>query len=156
MSQSSEWGRPKGASSALALAILGIGLFLLSACSDSSSPTSPDESVLVFEGEVAYQSSQSFDLRIKDSRIVRIEVLQIRAVLIESNYLATGATLSVGLGTPVGEDCLTTYSFPISSEGDYRVFSLQEGDHCVLVYDGGALPEDALVEFTLMADTDHS
>ncbi len=119
---------------------------LLLACSDS--PTGPDAAPLVFQGTIIAQGSTTHSLMPSDYGGVRIQLDDLTPRLID---VTTPTDLAVGfaLGQPDGETCATTFQIAIV-EGDVLSFSLGNEEYCLLMFDSGLLPEDAIVDYTLV------
>ncbi len=122
-----------------------VGALLLTSCSDS--PTGPDAGPLVFQGTVVALGSTSHNLTVTDYGGVRIQLDDLTPRLIEGT--STELSIGFGLGQLDGETCVTTFQVQMI-EGDALVFSLGNEQYCLLMYDSGLLPADAVVEYTLV------
>lgn len=122
------------------------GSLLLAACSDS--PTGPDAAPLVIQGAVVALGSTTHSLQVADYGGVRIQLDDLTPRLIEVTT-ATDLSIGFGLGQPDGETCVTTYQVEMV-EGDALSFSLGNEEYCLLMFDSGLWPADAIVDYTLI------
>ena len=115
---------------------------VVTAC-DSSGPV---DDTFLLQGEVSYRGTSTHELVSMDEGIARFEIVSLQPKLLD---ITGGSALRIGLGLglPGEEECETTFR---SSAQAGSVFSLgleEQTEYCVLLFDPGSLPEDALVEY---------
>jgi len=132
------------------LALLVACILLLPSCS-SSNPV--DESIFL-TGTVPYQGSNWHSLLLSDSGIVEIDVLTLTPQLVDiTNILNLNLFLGLGIGQPSGGECVPTTQTAVQA-GSRVVYGLSDREYCILLFDSGALPEDAIVQYTLEVSSD--
>lgn len=132
------------------LALFGTCVLLLTSC-DSSSPV--PESIFL-TGEVSYQGSNWHSLALSDSGIVEIDVLALTPQLVDiTNNPNLNLILGLGIGQPSENDCVPTTQTAVRA-GSRVVYGLSDKEYCILLYDTGGLPEDAVVRYTLEVSSD--
>lgn len=133
---------PKRAFLALAACLLIFGC-------DGNSPANPEDA-LVFQGTVTSDGREQHFLTLPNSRIGRLVITELRARLIQVvPGFAPSITLGFSLGRPTPEgECAPTFSASVR-EGNLFVFGLEAVDYCLAIFDTGALPDDALVDYTM-------
>ncbi len=123
-------------------------------CSDSSSsPTSPDGGPLVFSGTVEHQGDSIHDLDMIDDGLLTVTLTQVRVLLFDTTQGGSPANLVLGFG--LGQrrqdgECLLTTNL-LLQRNEVRVYRLSKDLYCLSIFDAGALPEDALISYTLLA-----
>lgn len=130
----------------------------LSACGDSSTPTSPTDTTTTTQTAVEPTTSESFTGRIgvNGAAFYSFEVTQYGTVNLTLQNVGgvTGVPESVwvglGIGVPDGTDCSTTTSTNTQAGGGPHVSSvLAVGTYCARIYDVGNLaaptPFDVLI-----------
>lgn len=132
------------------LALFVTCVFLLSSCSSSS----PVPESIFLTGDVSYQGSNWHSLPLSNSGIVEIDVLALTPQLVDITDLPSlNLFLGLGIGQPSGGDCTPTTQTAIQA-GSRVVYGLSAKEYCILLYDTGALPEDAIVRYTLEVSSD--
>jgi hypothetical protein len=120
-------------------------LLLSSACGGSS----PVPESIFFSGTVAYQGNEWHSLPLTESGIVEINVRTLEPQLIDiTNVINLDLFLGLGIGQPSGDLCVPTARTTVRA-GDSVVYGLAVKEYCISVFDTGALPEDAVIRYTL-------
>jgi hypothetical protein len=128
-----------------------IAIFLLLPGCSSSSPV--PESIFL-SGTITYQGSEWHSLPLTKSGIVEIDVRTLQPQLIDvTNINELDLFLGLGVGQPSGDNCNPSTRTAIR-QGDQVVFGLGVKEYCILVFDSGALPEDATIRYTLELSSD--
>lgn len=126
----------------LILAALGAG------CRDDG-PTTPDGQPLVFSGQLEQGETVSHVLNLVGEGSIRIELTDLTPVLIQ---LPPEGELSLRIGVGLGDftsgTCQRTFGTGLS-EGESLSVLLTDPARCMLVFDNGFLPEDAVVAYTV-------
>ncbi len=137
-------------STTLALALL-VAL-TLAGCGDDS-PATPDGQPLVFSGELEQGGSVSHVLNLVREGTLRLSLTELTPVLIElppGGELGT-LRIGVGLGDISSGTCRRTFATGLS-EGQVLTVLLTDPARCLLVFDNGSLPEDAVVAYTVVVE----
>lgn len=134
---------------------LGAVLIILAGCADDP-VTTPDGQPLVFSGLLEEGGSVTESLVLVEEGMVRIELSEATAVLIE---LPPGGgeippvSLGIGLGSPGSSSGSCSLTFGDSlSEGDALLVLMGATEKCLLIFDDGSLPDDAVVSYTVTVD----
>lgn len=127
------------------LAPLVACLLISTACSDSPSEVPDGFSPLT--GTVVFQDPNPTEERLvlSEFRIVRFDIVELRPRLIDAGITPA---IGFGLGEPGEEECATTFRSTVR-QGDMFSFGLEEGEYCLLFFDSGNLPEDAVIDYTV-------
>ena len=132
---------------ALLLAALLTGTI---ACSDS--PTAPIDEPLVFSGDLLYQGSVEHFFTLQHPGAIQIKVLDLVAKLVEIDPLnPLNLVVGLGLGRPDGSSCSTTSRTNVAKDS-LLAFGLSAGDYCIVLFDSGRLPEDAVIGYSVLID----
>ncbi len=120
-------------------------LLTTAACSDS--PSELPTGVSPLTGTVVFQDPNPVEERLvlSDFRIVRFDIVELRPRLIDAGITPA---IGFGLGEPGEEECETTFRSTIR-QGDRFSFGLDEGEYCLIFFDSGNLPEDAVIDYTV-------
>lgn len=129
--------RPFGAALLCLTTLLGI------AGCDSSGPVAD---TFLIEGDLAFGGSEAHTLISDDEGIARFEIVMLRPKLVD---VTIPLTLSVGfgLGRPGEEGCETSFRANGAQGSIFSIGLERETEYCILIFDSGSLPEDALIEY---------
>ena len=115
----------------------------------SGSPTGLADTPMIFTGTLAYQQVENINFRLDDDEIIRVDIVELAAVLVDiTNNPTFVATIGFGLGTPLDDACITRQRLA-AQEGGFFTYGLNAGDYCMQLSDTGFLPEDSVVKYTL-------
>lgn len=121
----------------------------LAACGDDS-PSTPGGEPLVFSGQLEQAGRVTHTLNLVREGMIRIELTELTPVLIElppGGELGT-LRIGIGLGDLTSGTCVRTFATGLS-EGETLSVLLTDPARCLLVFDNGSLPEDAVVAYTV-------
>ena len=135
----------------LLLSIVG-SLAFLGACADDPA-TTPGGEPIVFTGRLKQGERINRPLLLEEEGTIRIEVTDLTPVLIELPPEASlpSLTMGVGIGTLGGEECNITFGSSLA-EGDNMTVLVEGTTKCLLFFDDGSLPLDAIISYTVMVD----
>ena len=141
-------GRLRALAGVLALTFLSLAA---TACDSSSGPV---DDIFLLEGDLAYQGRESHNLLAMDDGIARIEVLDLQPKILDVT-IPRILFIGLGLGRPnIDGECITSFTAS-AQRGSIFSIGLDEGiEYCVLLFDGGSLPEDAVIAYTVSVSPD--
>ena len=114
------------------------------------SSTAPIMEAVVFQGEIGADGRVTHSLTLTDSGTLHIEFTRIDERPMEGVEPAdVDWALGIGVGRPVEAECNTTYSVSARA-GELVVIGLNEADYCFAVFDTGFLPDETVLEYSLM------
>ena len=117
-------------------------------CSDN--PSGPGGEPVVFQGTVVAAGSVWHTFAVTEYGGVRVELEDVSPRLAgTTDVLDQDLTMGFGLGEPEDGECVTTFRSSIS-EGDHWSFGLGEDVYCFLMFDSGGVPDDVVVDYTLV------
>ena len=138
----------------LSWAVLAIGSAALALAGCGDDPvTTPDGEPLVFTGQLTEGGTSEVSLELVEEGTVRIVLTDATPLLIEIPEGFNEAFFSVGVGvgdTDTG-DCVLTFGDSLL-EGDALTVLMEGTDKCLLVFDDGTLPDDAVISYTLTVE----
>lgn len=127
-------------------------VFLLSACADDP-VTTPGGEPIVYQGRLQEGGRVQRPLILEKEGTIQIELLDLEPVLVQ--LPPEGETLSLTMGVGIGmlnqQACQITFGASLAV-GDNLTILVQDPDACLLFFDDGSLPEDAVVEYTVTVD----
>ncbi len=129
--------------------LAAVVLVLAVAACDSGSSTDPGSQTVILQGEVVSEGSEWHPLVVTDPGVFHIEVVNLRAKLLDVTGGNTTLRIGVGLGRPEGGECNATFR-SAATIGDRFPLGLVEAEYCVLLFDPG-LPPDSIIEYTVSA-----
>ncbi|REJ76674.1 MAG: hypothetical protein DWQ36_11475 [Acidobacteria bacterium] len=139
--------QPRRRSLAAILRPLALCLPLLVVACDSST-TDPDE-ILVFDGIVRFEGESFHSFTTTDEGPLEVTLTRLDALLVDITVLRPeNLAISVGIGQEVEGECLENVQFTLQERG-LLFFNLVPRTYCLSVFDGGQLPEDASVSYTV-------
>jgi hypothetical protein len=133
-----------------ALPLLLLALLALPGCSDS--PTEPD-ATLRFTGSLTRGARVEHPLSLPHggNLTLTLEDLNIRLLDVGALHPSLVRVL-VGLGRPAESGACDVSTTSVMVEGTVSSFGLRAGEYCLAVFDNGILPEESLIEYTLVAE----
>ena len=133
-----------------ALPLLLLALLALPGCSDSS--TEPDTTLRLrgsltrsarVEHAVSMPHGGNLTLTLEDLNIRLLDVGALNPALVR---------VLVGLGRPDAAGACDVSTTSAMVERSVSSFGLRAGEYCLAVFDNGLLPEESLIEYTLVAE----
>jgi len=130
-------------------ALLLLPLLLTVACSNGSTPTTPD-GPMILQGTVEFQGSSEHDVNMPDNGLFVLRLAEVRILLADITQVpAANLTFGFGLGQrDEAGACILTTNF-LLLEGDRSTYRLDDGPYCLTVFDPGLFPENAILAYTL-------
>ncbi|MDX1644428.1 MAG: hypothetical protein R3244_08750 [Thermoanaerobaculia bacterium] len=138
--------------SSTALLLAALAGLVLAGCGDDS-PATPDGQPLVFSGDLEQGGNVNHVLDLTREGTIRLSLTELTPVLIElppGGELGT-LRIGVGLGDISSGTCRRTFATNLS-EGQVLTVLLNDPARCLLVFDNGSLPEDAVVAYTVVVE----
>jgi hypothetical protein len=133
---------------ALICALLTTSAILTLGCNSS---TEPDET-LVFDGIVRFSEESFHTFTLRKEGPLKITLTRLDALLVDISVLDPSfLSISVGIGQEVDGECLESVQFGLQ-RGGLLFFNLVPQTYCLSVFDGGQLPEDSSLAYTVTVD----
>jgi hypothetical protein len=131
------------------LPLLLAALLTLAGCDDS--PTDPDQT-LTLTGSLTRGTKIDHPLPMPHGGNVTIRLEDVTPQILDvTNFNPNNLVLLVGLGRPTVLGC-NPQSTTAMVEQTVSSYGLRAGDYCISVFDGGSLPEDSLVTYTILTE----
>lgn len=130
-------------------ALLLVPLLWMVACSNGSTPTTPD-GPMILQGTVEFQGSSEHEVEMPGNGLFVLRLAEVRILLADISQVAA-ANLTFGFGLGQRDEagaCILTTNF-LLLEGDMTTYRLDDGPYCLTVFDPGLFPENALLAYTL-------
>lgn len=116
--------------------------------------TTPGGEPLIYTGLLEQGERLEFPLILAEEGTIRIELTDATAVLVETGG-SGGEVLPFTVGVGVGQDnqgtCGITFGSSLS-EGENLTVLLEDTMRCLLIFDDGTLPLDAVIRYTVTVD----
>lgn len=123
--------------------------WLLAGCGGSN-PATPDGQPLVYSGQLVQGNSVTHVLNLVREGTINLELTDLTPVLIQIPAVGE-LLLRIGVGIGVLDssgNCQQTFGTPLA-EGQSLNVLLTGKERCLLIFDNGYLPEEAVVDYTV-------
>jgi hypothetical protein len=139
---------------ALVIGVLA-GAAIFAGCGDDS-PVTPGREPLSYSGRLEAEGFHSYALPLERGGTVRVEVTRLTPVWIEitaleeETVLATVLTIGVGIGAFDEEGACDLELRPNLALNRSVTVLLSENVNCLAVFDSGLLPDNSVVDYTVV------
>jgi hypothetical protein len=128
-----------------------IGAIALAGCGDDP-VTTPEGQPIVFTGQLRQGQREERPLVLAEEGTIRIEATKLSPVLVEApEGEVPPLAMGVGIGDVVDGQCTITFGESLA-EGDNLTVFVDDAVQCLLFFDNGTFPPDAIVAYTVTVE----
>jgi hypothetical protein len=125
-----------------------LGPWALLGCADDP-VTTPGGQPLVFQGRLEQGQRIEAPLLLEEEGTIRIVATDLTPILIQAPV--PELSIGLGIGDLVGGACNLTFGTSLT-EGDNLTVLVEDAMQCLLFFDNGSLPPDAIISYTVTVE----